>query len=81
MSCSHSEATDNLWSFEQQNPGSVVRFLRGKKMTTAQGLYDEFAAAFQFPYYFGNNGDAFDECLTVDEQHMPPSIVEITDVI
>lgn len=41
----------------------VVRELRGPKMRTIQGIFDEFAAAFQFPYYFGENKDAFDECL------------------
>ncbi|NKY86496.1 barstar family protein [Nocardia veterana] len=41
----------------------VVRELRGAKMRTTAGVFDEFAAAFQFPYYFGNNRDAFDECL------------------
>ena len=60
---SHSELTDGLWSFRQHHPGSVITFLRGKKMTTVQGLFDEFAAALQFPYYFGNNANAFDECL------------------
>ncbi|GGK56662.1 barstar family protein [Nocardia camponoti] len=40
-----------------------VRELRGNKMRTVASLYDEFAAAFQFPYYFGANKDAFDECL------------------
>lgn len=40
-----------------------VRELRGAKMRTLAGVYDEFAAAFQFPYYFGANKDAFDECL------------------
>ncbi|MBO0856706.1 MAG: barstar family protein [Nocardia sp.] len=43
--------------------GYVVRELRGAKMRTTDGLFDEFAAAFQFPYYFGDNRDAFDECL------------------
>lgn len=40
-----------------------VRELRGPKMRTTAELFDEFAAACQFPYYFGANKDAFDECL------------------
>lgn len=40
-----------------------VRELRGDKMRTVAELFDEFAAAFQFPYYFGANKDAFDESL------------------
>ncbi|MBB5914756.1 hypothetical protein BJY24_003623 [Nocardia transvalensis] len=47
----------------QAPEGYVVRELRGDRMRTVAGLYDEFAAAFQFPYYFGENKDAFDECL------------------
>ncbi|UGT60105.1 barstar family protein [Nocardia asteroides] len=43
--------------------GFVVRELRGSRMRTIHGVFDEFAAAFQFPYYFGANKDAFDECL------------------
>lgn len=41
----------------------LARELRGVKMRTVAGVFDEFAAAFQFPYYFGENKDAFDECL------------------
>jgi RNAse (barnase) inhibitor barstar len=41
----------------------AVRVVRGKKMRRLDDLYDEFAAAFQFPDYFGENWAAFDECL------------------
>lgn len=43
--------------------GLLVRELRGSKMATVSAVFDEFAAAFQFPYYFGENKDAFDECM------------------
>jgi hypothetical protein len=43
--------------------GMTVKRLRGRKMRTVAGFYDEVAAVLQFPYYFGENWDAFDECL------------------
>lgn len=43
--------------------GHLVRVVRGAKMPTVAAVFDEFAAALQFPYYFGANKDAFDECL------------------
>jgi len=42
---------------------SIVRYLRGQKCTRKNNFFDEFAAALQFPYYFGQNWDAFDECI------------------
>lgn len=54
-------------SFEDkipQNSGKVVtKIIRGQRCTTKESLFQEFAAALQFPYYFGHNWDAFDECI------------------
>ena len=44
--------------------GMVTRMLRGSKMRQLESLYDEIGAALQFPDYFGENGPAFDECIT-----------------
>ena len=44
-------------------PHAVLRSLRGTKMRTLQGLFDETSAALQFPAFFGENWDALDECL------------------
>jgi len=43
--------------------GLAARVVRGRKMRTLVGLFDEFAASLQFPLYFGENEDAFNECI------------------
>jgi hypothetical protein len=50
----------------------AVRLVRGNKMRRTSNLFDEFAAAFQFPCYFGENWNAFDECLA-DLEWLPAS--------
>jgi hypothetical protein len=42
----------------------VCRRIRGNKARTVQGWFDECSAALQFPCYFGENWNAFDECIT-----------------
>ncbi|QOD09088.1 barstar family protein [Rathayibacter toxicus] len=57
------------------------RRLRASKMLTEYRLYDEFAAGLQFPYYFGENRAAFDECISdFGEQEVGNGVsVTITD--
>lgn len=50
--------------------GTIVRMVRGARCATPQAVFQEWAAALQFPYYFGENWDAFDECL-VDLDWLP----------
>lgn len=55
--------TNWVWQISNRNPSAAIRFVRGHKMKTTQGLFDEFSAAMQLPYYFGENWDAFRDCL------------------
>ncbi|MHB8294702.1 MAG: barstar family protein [Acidimicrobiales bacterium] len=56
-----SDLSSAAWSWERA--GLTVRGLRGRKMRTYADLFDESAAALQFPWYFGENIHAFDECI------------------
>lgn len=46
------------------NSKAVVRVIRGHKSTSHESFFNEVAAALQFPYYFGENWDAFNDCIT-----------------
>ncbi len=48
----------------QSRKESIIRIIRGKKSKTLHDFFNEIAAALQFPYYFGENGAAFSECIT-----------------
>lgn len=43
--------------------GLTVRAIRGRKTRTVDALFNEFGAALQFPWYFGENWPAFNECI------------------
>lgn len=53
--------------FDWTSAGLMVRVVRGRKMRTSEALFDEFAAALQFPIYFGENWNAFNECISEPE--------------
>jgi hypothetical protein len=58
-----SQFYDQAWQAARERPRYVSRVVRGHKARTTGALFDEFAAALQFPWYFGENWDALDECL------------------
>jgi hypothetical protein len=62
-------AASNAW----RQAGLTTRTARGRKMRTVDALFDEMAAAMQFPQYFGENWPAFDECLA-DMDWLPMSV-------
>lgn len=51
--------------------------LRGNKMRNISALFNEFGAALQFPYYFGENANAFDECINDLDWLIAPGYVLI----
>jgi len=67
-----SAITDRVHALVRSEPALAVRVVRGAKMADERGLFNEFSAAFQFPYYFGENWDAFDECIN-DFSWLPAS--------
>lgn len=65
---------------EQLRGARPVRHVRGRSMPTTAALFDEFAAALQFPYYFGRNKDAFDECFgEIGDSVGPGAVVLVLD--
>lgn len=61
ISLTHGEVYHEIWKESQM--GSYVSYLRGKHCKTEDDFLIEVAASFQFPYYYGENWDSFNECI------------------
>jgi len=59
-----SEFTNFQWKLNDVTSKKITaKMIRGQKCISTDNLFDEFAGVFQFPYYFGENWDAFNECM------------------
>lgn len=59
--CSHDEVCQKIYT--ESHSGAYVSYLRGKRFITEADCLREISASFQFPWYFGENWNALDECL------------------
>jgi len=73
MIASPKELSEYAYKFNYEKGSEyVIRVVRGNKMRRLTRLFDEVAAALQFPDYFGENWDALEDCLT-DLEWLPAS--------
>jgi RNAse (barnase) inhibitor barstar len=56
--------THRSTTYQAAPEGILMLELDAASMASLKGLYQEFATAFKFPDYFGNNFNALDECIT-----------------
>lgn len=65
--------------YERSRQGAYVSYMRGKRCVSEDAFFCEISASFQFPYYFGENWAALDECLCDLEWLQFNSILIVVD--
>ena len=48
--------------------GRYTAYIRGKRCGSVSDFMKEYSAAFQFPAYFGENWNAWDECMRTGQK-------------
>jgi hypothetical protein len=64
VDCTSADITRFVQNIARDERQFAARFVRGKRMRNEAGVLDEFAAAWQFPWYYGRNWNAFSECIS-----------------
>lgn len=49
--------------YSESQLGAYTSYIRGLRCETEDDFFREISASFQFPWYFGENWAAFDECI------------------
>lgn len=60
-SFSHEELYNIMYNAAKE--GSYTAYVRGKRCKSETTFFREISASLQFPWYFGENWAAFDECI------------------
>ena len=63
ISCFSSEEL-YITMYRAEQKGAYVAHIRGELCSTVDDFFREISSAMRFPYYFGWNWAAFDECIT-----------------
>jgi RNAse (barnase) inhibitor barstar len=74
-----SPLADLIFGWRRTHPDWAILRVRGHKSMDDAHFFDEASAALQFPYYFGENWNAFWECLTDLSWLLRPSFLIVVD--